>query len=573
MPDNPSNFSVIDGGGISFTIDANRPIPTTGSSSFSLALSYMYNTGNCYNDFLNDYLDADIEVFTGNLYPFYKVVATDQSSSAVIPPTNFVFYPSDPNTVKSFSSSTGIFYSTTANSFHISGTHNYGVTKTSSSASHSVTYISNKTYYPHEFDPAKHLLIVYNQASQDSIDIKNYYLAARTGIVNPNVLGISCAPALSGDVTSKIEYEENIRVPILNYLQTNLDKPIRYIILLYDIGTRFSGYNGISASGHPDIIIDNVTGLYFGAPGYARYSVVQDLSDRLDYVSGWRSSLNFSSTTSTYLAPSIIDSSLITPDNYNNRYTVAQYSNTPVLVTHITARTKNDVSGYIKKITTLGVVSGCYLRGSGQNNTYLFNFLEADISGNSQTDYLRDQYSGIRIFCPSANSVLLLSGQMNQTNIPRITGGDLAGFMYRGIHQGYSSSNPIQQFYDGSSTYNGYIRFTGYNWYIMSSAESFNGINMLYDANTGVWTDAVGAAGMTHIFGWLRSNSFDSTNYEHCPVGCCGHATEPTEMVNRYPYFILWNSGLPFIEAAYRSRIYSNVLLGWTCNGDPLLLK
>ena len=555
----------IDAGNILSSIDAGNSIKNN-YNNFTVNLNYLYNTGNCYYDLLTGYLDADVLVLTGQSYPFYQVQTNFRNTNTNGLSHSLLNYSPSNTGVLSYLKVSGIFYSTTSNDFYVSATNENGVTKNTQTVTPSIESVNVKTYDLQNFDPTKHLLIVYNQSSQESIDIKNYYLSVRTGLSNANVLGVSTTSSLSGDVTSITEYQNNVRTPIINWINSNLDKPIRYITLMYDIGIRFSGLaNQNLISGNPNIRVTGTTGLNNAKTSErVRFSVVQDLTDYLHYTSQNRS--NLETNASYYFFNGIMN--ITTPTNYLENYSVAKFSQTPVLVSHITARNKYDVSGYIEKITQKGIVSGFYIRSSGQNDTFLANLNIQDGEGTNTAIY--NYPSGTIKFCPEARTVIT---REKSGGYPIETGGNLAGFTFHGIHYG----DGLQRVMSSNYSTNGQVVFTGYNWYIMSTRESYNGVNLAYNGNVGLWGDENDGNQLFDlhgtIFSWLKSGAFSGAKYENCPVGAVGHCQEPGDMANGYAYWIMWQSGHPFIECAYRSRDTIYGAASWTCIGDPLLMK
>jgi len=499
-------------------------------------LTYLYETGNTkYNYFhIND---TYIASSSGNFRNFYKVNSSTRSN--IVLDTGY----------KILNSGDGIIYSETTGNYSVQIKTFGGATSSLGITAKNEWRPFTHTYYLDAFDPANHLLIVYNQSNQNSVDIKDYYLSKRTGFANANVLGINCnTNTASGELLSITEYTGNVRAPIINYLQANTSKQIRYIVLLYDVGIAFSGLNDA-------LQVTRSTGvvrLDRSQSSKVYFSVVNDLTSYLYDTSQERTSINSLNNNTYSTALSNSSDFTTTPDQYVYNYSIARFAQSPVLVTHITARNPRDVSGYIDKITTRGIVSGYYLKGSGENNTYM----------TTESAFA----TGVTLFCSNSNINYVPTG-LFRLSAPHISGGNLAGFEFRG-------SNELNPFGPGALfgyeyAYNNKVLFTGYNWYIMGTNESYNFQNILFIDN--VWSDNATSSNQGTAYSWLRSGAFFSSGYENCPVGMVGHVYEPSNILNDYSYFVCWNSGLPFIEAAYRSNITS--LKRWSCIGDPLLMK
>jgi hypothetical protein len=126
------------------------------------------------------------------------------------------------------------------------------------------------------------------------------------------------------------------------------------------------------------------------------------------------------------------------------------------------------------------------------------------------------------------------------------TGQNLAGFTTWGANGGIG----------GNYSSDGTFRWSGNNnWYIMHTIESFNGQR---NSAQGCFTK------------WFQSGAFGGTGYENCPVGAVGHVEEPyLENTTNTGYYILWQTGYPFIECAWQARLtpFYGVF------GDPFVCK
>ncbi|HLP43731.1 MAG TPA: hypothetical protein VK145_00440, partial [Candidatus Nanoarchaeia archaeon] len=84
------------------------------------------------------------------------------------------------------------------------------------------------------------VLLVYNTNSSDSVSLKNYYLSKRPGVAPINTLGIATTV---GENIPLADFESTIRTPIVNWMQANSSKGVKYIILVRDIPSRISGFS------------------------------------------------------------------------------------------------------------------------------------------------------------------------------------------------------------------------------------------------------------------------------------------------------------------------------------------
>jgi hypothetical protein len=107
------------------------------------------------------------------------------------------------------------------------------ITNTSSSAA----TVATITYTPDAYDPAKHLLVVYNADVADSVTLKNYYLAHRPGVSAANVLGLAGLPDTTSTTSANVT--SLILDPIYTWLVANeAAKPIRHIVFMRGVPSR-----------------------------------------------------------------------------------------------------------------------------------------------------------------------------------------------------------------------------------------------------------------------------------------------------------------------------------------------
>jgi len=102
------------------------------------------------------------------------------------------------------------------------------------------------------------LLLIYNTNSADSVFVKDYYLAHRPMVSGANVVGISGAAL---ETSTRIDFTNNIRTPIFNWLAANPTKRPQYWILFLGVPARI---NAVTNTGvYPPAVdpsIDNSVG-------------------------------------------------------------------------------------------------------------------------------------------------------------------------------------------------------------------------------------------------------------------------------------------------------------------------
>ena len=127
-------------------------------------------------------------------------------------------------------------------------------------------------------------------------------------------------------------------------------------------------------------------------------------------------------------------------------------------------------------------------------------------------------------------------------------GTNLAGYMSWGFY-GWFTSYPW---------YNGRVRFTGNSeWYIMATAESFNGI--------------LGSGGHGDYAEWFWHDAFGRPNHQATPVGAVAHVEEPglDHINDGTTYFGLWQRGKFFAICAWDSQRTPFLLVV----GDPFVRR
>lgn len=625
-------FTGIDGGSFGEDIDGSEiTAPSTGDIAYSfesIDATYLYNTGNIVYSAgsRGRYSDAYATTnsgISGSNYPFYRISANWSNGRKNLDNIKILCANAIPYNIHS-----GIFYTPQSGTVTFSGVSIDGNIVRTTNVFPVINNITPTTHYEIDnFDPAQHLLICYNSNSQDSIDIKNYYLQTRPELSTANILGLSCNPALSGDMTSVEDYLYNIRNPIANYILDN-GKPIRYITLLYNIGIRITGTNSgsLAFDNYPapwDVYTSDFSDFVYSHVSSGEYLPTLTIAGSLYgffFFSGFNSHNGLRGVRQENVGcagfESYTDSSTvgldgnaalaIDPDNTVSigiinsfkpwkRYSVTQFPYS-ILSTHVTARNKNDVSGYIKKIGQAELYNTYYRKGNKPVKN--FYFVSSAYENRSGEAPVSDWVSYFNINAGNnntiANNAAILTGICpgisvktcyanyslngfasfdNWTKAPILSGRDVAGFTHHGIHTTDGLFiDGLSQATIGRYAHNHQAVLTGNNWYITNSVESFNGQN--FEFNNGKCEEFYlnNNAGHGTIFSWFMSGAFGGTGYENCPVGGCVHATEPGSTRNQeYAFYGLWYSGFPFIECAWgssKASSHTNALLYPI--GDPL---
>ncbi|MDD4900649.1 MAG: bacterial Ig-like domain-containing protein [Patescibacteria group bacterium] len=364
-------------------------------------------------------------------------------------------------------------------------------------------------------DPAKHLLVVYNLASPESAVMKDYYLTHRPGITSANVLGVTTATT---EIIDGLEYKTTIQDPVINWLQSHPDKPIRYIVLVYGMPSR--------------------TIVHLEAPYYGSGGVGQALSECL-LTAGLKEGAK-------YHAPEINDhyASYL---EYYQRFTPEYYQGTTALVTSLDTGSVDSTKAYIDKLASV------YSKMAHPN--VVISGQDAGILGS--TYYFDDAPSGVT--CPGSScakpgqwakdAVLYENSQVSvvsDTINHIVDASNVRGYLSWGANGGLGAYYPT----DGT------IKFQGNSsWYMIQTNESFNG--QKYQTGQG------------NFVRWFSANAFSGANYANTPVIAVSHVEEPGGIGNTEVLFGLWERGYLSAEAAYLSYHRGSVMV----IGDPLITK
>lgn len=398
-------------------------------------------------------------------------------------------------------------------------------------------------------DPSEHLLIVYNRFSNDSTEVKDYYIENRPGFENANVLGVSFAtnvfcgetyegegatcPESNAEQASRAEFESRIMRPILDWLADNPEKNIHHIVLMYGLPTRVVKEGGARGM--------------FGTGYHAGISAQHVLS---------RAMIRGAS-----LYDSVGGSEFDNNNTYNGvrtLFTPALYPATPAIVTQLHMGSVEATKAYIDKIADVYnemsdpnvVVSGTDAGIAG--DTYYFDY--ANIGNSNITNSLQNAFdAGVQSYDeavleenPSADVV-----HRGFDDSPIRSFDDVLGYFGFGQHAGMGRN------------WSGNLSFRGRSgWYIMSSGESFNGLLFPAGSDTGRYQE--------HFPRWFRQDAFGGSGYANTPIGASVTVSEPgIGGLVESEFFTCWEQGELLIDCGWAGKGSSATMLV----GDPYVTK
>ena len=258
-------------------------------------------------------------------------------------------------------------------------------------------------------DVTKDLLLICNTNSTNSAALRDYYLAHRPLVANANVLNVACDV---GEFTTTNNSDAQIIAPLLNWLAANPTKHPQYIVLFFDIPTRFYVYPGP---------LDPL-----GLHGYGNVSYHLQQS-----YPGWQPFVN-----------------------------------------NINAGTLADCEAYVDKLAYIGtnyspgklIISAS--SGGYGNTNYYFDDTRFSIPYSSGPYVASAARSGVLATDPNA-SVIYSDIEDNGTLAGHITNGfSVAGYLSWGFH------SSLGTFYATDGT----VKWTGNSsWYLIDTVESYNG--------------------------------------------------------------------------------------------------
>jgi alpha-tubulin suppressor-like RCC1 family protein len=357
--------------------------------------------------------------------------------------------------------------------------------------------------YP--IDVSKDLLLIYNINSPDSSNVCQYYLTHRPMVANcSNVLGINCT-------TNFIIVPANLTNIFLSQVQTwlsnNPTKRPLYVILFQDLPGEVNTITNEQTAGDEAGVQYQLR--YWTAPGWQPFVSSINMNNLAD--AGESTNLNSSDGTSDCIA-------------YIDKLANMAQSNPPGSL-FISAR----AAGY------------------GNTNWY-FDDVAPEVTG----DFFQSAAIAVTNISLTA-SVIYTNGPFDSPAHHITNASNVAAFASWGVH-GYFLDNQGNWTNGGYAT-NGYIQFTGQSgWYIIETAESFNGERGTSQGN---------------FLEWFAINAFGGANHSNTPVGAVSNVEEPggAGLNNPAVYFGDWAAGRIFSYCAWNS--FPNFSQYLQVIGDP----
>ncbi len=338
------------------------------------------------------------------------------------------------------------------------------------------------------------VLVVYNSNLTDSVSCANYYIAHRPGFSNANVLACSCTTTGTDgfEAISPGNLTNQIINPIITFMQSNTNKSIHYVVLMYGMPSRVD--DGCGGCTSPPSVQNHISRCMSGA--------------------GYTSGPYYEGSTCPFVA--------------------TNYLGTTCLVTALNLATLADCTAYIDKLTSMytsNVIISAKAAGYGNNNYYLDEYNHFGTGGGEDIEAgpFRTAILGAN---PSASVTYSTSTYIN------------AGTNVKG-YTGWGTHNSV---FDAAYPTNGIVAWSGSStWWIIETFESFNGQR---DAAYPYREPPQG-----DVEEWFASNAWGGADYANTPVGAVSHVEEPgLPGVNGPTYMSLWEAGYLFSECAWASK-------------------
>jgi hypothetical protein len=437
---------------------------------------------------------------------------------------------------------------------------------------------------PLAVDPSNNLLIVYNSAVPESVKIKDYYIKNRPGFSNANVISVYDPFSTSCDLTTSVvspdcptifnsvaelasadAYKNDIRKPILDWINAHPEKDIRTIVLLRGIPTRVAYSSSIASiiTDYPDYFPQESTSLSNDLAQVANDPSCQK-SEFFPIRNGQQLGLGAGPAHAPTLGSGCIKPTAPTISGY---FTPQGYPGTLALITVLDMGSSDATLAYIDKLATTSskmahpniVLSGTDAGIAG--NTYDFEDIRLNqfsdaVAINSKNSVLsvnpnasviyHDDRIGANWINPSAKD-LYTSDVNNVSNI--------LGYMTWGSNGGRGGCYAFHDS-DPNCSHGLEMNFSGKSsWYIITSLDSFNGA---WDTYQGSYRT------------WFFPNAFGGANYQNTPVGAVTTVDEPLLSGKNSPeFFSCWEQGRLFVDCAWISRNSSTMM----AVGDPWVIK
>lgn len=393
------------------------------------------------------------------------------------------------------------------------------------------TETDNNLLFP--TDPVSNLLVVYNDQSIESGEVKDYYLANRPGFSNANFVPISyppkgctaSCPDPNGETVTDAElFQTAIKRPIVDWITAHPTKDIRYIVLLRGVPTRYS--------------FTNQTGvLETMSLSYALSRAFDESCVRYEYRPEKGVNLTEFPASPNCPAPS---------ERAIGFFRKKAFPGTLALVTVLDMGSVRDTKAYTDKLKNM------YDRMA--HKSLKISATDAGVGGTTYylEDAREDSHSAEAISRKKALEDISTSATIRyvpdgQWTPPVTEVEDVLGFMTWGMHagRGQNYATDRQFVFSGNS-----------NWYIIDTLESYNGMR-----NNG---------SQSRYIDWFLSNSFGGTNYSATPAGAVVSVAEPYLVGKNSPkFFTCWDQGGLFADCAWQSKRSKMTM----AVGDPWVVK
>lgn len=376
--------------------------------------------------------------------------------------------------------------------------------------------------------PEKNLLVVYNTLSNESKQIKDYYIANRPGFKNANVLGVAVDDSV--EPISRPNFEAAVVTPVYNWIKSNTDKTIKHVVFVRGIPRRV---------GPGKVAMDTMS----GASVLSLANTTKGACDQYQLPIWSNFGAQFEGSFCDR-KPIDVGFSYTNPEK-NYFFSPKTHPGTLALVTYLDMGSQESTIAYVDK-----------LKAMYQQMPEPSLFISAQNTGEQgDTYYIEDtgnQYSDT--WGSKINELLKAGGA--RTEYHSVGGNQIAsardvlGFFSWGANAGRG------QWY--SLGFGKPITFSGNSgWYIIQTAESYNG-----QLTGNLWQGK-----FSH---WFSKTAFGGSNYENTPVGAVAHVDEPTLAGINHPiYFGCWDKGNLFIDCAWMSKSAVHTIV----IGDPWVRK
>jgi|GEM_PF-3071939 len=400
-----------------------------------------------------------------------------------------------------------------------------------------------------DITPEDNLLIVYNEKSEDSTRIADYYVKNRPGFSKANVISIKypedgCVncPSPDDETALIVRFNATVRNPIAKWIQDHPEKDIRHIVLVRGIPTRVT-----------DPTLDKSKMLFPAdsiSSGFALANYYQSTGACKGY-----NLLTKIERANTYYA---FDGECykLPTKNAAGYFEREKYPGMLALVTSLDMGSTEATLKYIDKLKDM------YNRMPSRSL-----FISAQNTGKAGTTYyLEDKGASARIklgapkvgeeiksSLAAVNPQVKIDYRPLESNSYLTDISNVAGLFTWGANGRWY---PVRGF-DPDYALNGSITMSGdSSWYLIQTAESYNG--KLAESYQGNYRK------------WFSENAFGGRNYQNTPAAAVVHVDEPGLLnINDRSLFQCWEMGDLFIDCAWYSRLSQAM----QAVGDPWIRK